>query len=161
MRDDLRTVENRRQEDVELRLLVGRRGDIVTDATRRFTRLRDLLASIHPGLESALDVTAKTGMHLLTRYVTPSEIRRETGENRGCDVRSQCAVRRWKSKEVKDLLAGLSQQPSGRWAQSDPGDAGEGGKQRRQSRDGRGLPDRPGPASEIGRCTRGTSGKAP
>ena len=41
---------------------------------------------------------------------------------------SQCAVRRWKSKEVQDLLAGLSQQSSGSWAQSDPGDAGEGGK---------------------------------
>jgi Domain of unknown function (DUF4158) len=35
----------------------------------------------------------------------------ETGTNRGCDVRSQCAVRRWEPKEVQDLLAGLSQQP--------------------------------------------------
>jgi hypothetical protein len=52
-------------------------------------------------------------------------------------------VRRWKSKEVQDLLAGLSQQPGGSWAQPDPGVAGEGGKQRRQSRDGLGLPDGP------------------
>ena len=78
-----------------------------------------------------------------------------------CDTKSQCAVRRWESKEVQDLLAGLSQQPGGSWAQSDPGGAGEGGKQRRQSRDGLVLPDGPGPASETGRYTRGTSGKAP
>ena len=45
-------------------------------------------------------------------------------------MRSQCAVRRWKSREVRDLLAGLSQQSGGSWAQPDPGDAGEGGKQR-------------------------------
>ena len=47
-----------------------------------------------------------------------------------CATRRWCAVRRWESKEVRDLLAGLSQQPGRSWAQSDPGDAGEGGKQR-------------------------------
>jgi len=72
-------------------------------------------------------------------------------------MRRMCAVRRWESKEVQDLLAGLSQQFSRSWAQSDPGDAGEGGKQRRQSRDGLVLPDEPGPASEIRRYTRGTN----
>jgi hypothetical protein len=41
-----------------------------------------------------------------------------------------CATRRWELKEVQDLLAGLSQQPSRSGAQSDPGDAGKGGKQR-------------------------------
>jgi len=78
-----------------------------------------------------------------------------------CDARSQCAVRPWESEEVQDLLAGLSQQPGGSWAQSDPGGAGEGRKQRRQSRDGLVLPDGQGPASETGRYTRGISGKAP
>lgn len=33
-----------------------------------------------------------------------------------------------------------------------------GGKQPRQRRDGPALPDGSGPASETGRCTRGTSG---
>ena len=28
-----------------------------------------------------------------------------------CATRRSCAVRRWESKEVQDLLAGLSQQP--------------------------------------------------
>ena len=47
-----------------------------------------------------------------------------------CDTRSQCAVKRREPKEVRDLLAGLSQQPGGSRAQSDPEDAGKGGEQR-------------------------------
>jgi transposase len=47
------------------------------------------------------------------------------------------------------------------WGQPDPGDAGEGGKRPRQRRDGPGLPDGPGLASETGRCTRGTSAVTP
>ncbi|NEA29472.1 IS110 family transposase [Actinomadura bangladeshensis] len=75
MRDDLRPVTAMREDDVELRLLVGRRTELVTDATRRANRLRELPASVHPGLERQVDVTGKTGLHLLTRYVTPAEIR--------------------------------------------------------------------------------------
>lgn len=75
MRDDLRQVTAMREADVELRLLVGRRAELVTAATRRANRLRELLASVHPGLERQLDVTGKIGLHLLTRYVTPAEIR--------------------------------------------------------------------------------------
>ncbi len=75
MRDDLRRVESMRTDDVDLRLLVGRRSEIVADQTRRATRLRDLLTSIHPGLERVVDVTTKTGLWLLTRYVTPADIR--------------------------------------------------------------------------------------
>jgi transposase len=75
MREDLRPVTAQRDVDVDLRLLVGRRSEIVTDQTRRAARLRDLLVSIHPGLERVVDVTGKAGLHLLTRYVTPAEIR--------------------------------------------------------------------------------------
>jgi transposase len=75
-RDDLRVLEQVREIDVELRLLAGRRGDIVADQTRRAQRIRDLLVSVFPGLEQVVDVTGKAGLHLLTRYVTPAEIRR-------------------------------------------------------------------------------------
>lgn len=75
MRDDLRVLQRLREDDVELRLLVGRRSEIVADQTRRAARLRDLLASINPGLERVVDVTTKTGIWLLTRYVTPGEFR--------------------------------------------------------------------------------------
>lgn len=75
VRDDLRLVTTPSEVDTELRLLVSRRHDLVTDQTRRIGRLRDLLTSIHPGLEHGLDVTTKTGMWLLARYVSPTEIR--------------------------------------------------------------------------------------
>ena len=75
-RDDLRVVEPAREIDVELRLLAGRRSEIVADQTRRAQRIRDLLVSVFPGLEQVVDVTGKAGLHLLTGYVTPAEIRR-------------------------------------------------------------------------------------
>jgi transposase len=75
-RGDLRPIEAASELDIELRLLVGRRRELVTDQTRRIGRLRDLLASIHPGLERVVDPTQKGSLWLLRRYVTPAEIRR-------------------------------------------------------------------------------------
>jgi transposase len=74
-RAELRPVEHAGEVDVELRLLVGRRRELVTDQTRRIGRLRDLLASIHPGLERIVDPTQKASLVLLSRYVTPAEVR--------------------------------------------------------------------------------------
>jgi transposase len=76
VRRDLRPVELGEEIDIEIRLLVGRRRDLVGDQTRRIGRLRDLLTSIHPGLERVIDPTQKTSLWLLSRYVTPGEIRR-------------------------------------------------------------------------------------
>jgi transposase len=75
-RRDLRPLEIGEEIDVEIRLLVGRRRDLVIDQTRRISRLRDLLASIHPGLERVVDPKQKAGLWLLSRYVTPTEIRK-------------------------------------------------------------------------------------
>ncbi|HSI97155.1 MAG TPA: IS110 family transposase, partial [Gaiellaceae bacterium] len=75
-RDDLRALEVESELDAELRLLVGRRRELVTEQTRRLVRLRDLLASIHPGLERTIDPTGKASLWLLRRYVTAAEIRR-------------------------------------------------------------------------------------
>jgi transposase len=75
-RTDLRRIEAAGELDVELRLLVARRRELVIDQTRRIGRLRDLLASIHPGLERIVEPTQKAGLWLLSRYVTPAEIRR-------------------------------------------------------------------------------------
>lgn len=58
-----------------IRLKVGRRRDLTEEQTRRLARLRGLLCSVHPELECGLDVTCKGPLTLLTRYVTPSEIR--------------------------------------------------------------------------------------
>jgi transposase len=74
-RRDLRPIEPLGELDAEIRLLVARRRELVGDQTRRVNRLRDLLASIHPGLERVVDPTTKAGQQLLGRYVTPAEIR--------------------------------------------------------------------------------------
>jgi transposase len=75
-RTDLRTIEPATEIDLEIRLLVGRRHDLVQAQTQRISRLRDLLVSIFPGLERVLDLSTKGPLFLLTRYVTPAELRR-------------------------------------------------------------------------------------
>lgn len=74
-RRDLRPVESLTELDLEMRMLVSRRRDLVDEQTRRLGRLHDLLAAVHPGLEQALDLTTKGPLWLLTRYVTPDELR--------------------------------------------------------------------------------------
>lgn len=75
-RDDLRRVSPIAEADADLALLVGRRQDLVVDQTRRISRLRDMLCSIHPGLERVVDPTNKISLALLANYATPAEIRR-------------------------------------------------------------------------------------
>lgn len=74
-RTDLRAIEPATELDLEIRLLVGRRRDLVDAQTQRLARLHDLLVGIFPGLERSLDLTTKGPLHLLTRFVTPAELR--------------------------------------------------------------------------------------
>jgi transposase len=74
-RRDLRPIQPPTELELELRLLVGRRGDLQGEQTRRLARLHDLLVGIHPGLERVLDLTTKGGLWLVSRYVTPAEVR--------------------------------------------------------------------------------------
>jgi transposase len=75
IRRDLRPIEAETERDLEIRLLAKRRRDLVDDQTRRLNRLRDLLVSIFPGLERALDFTTKGALWLVSKYVTPAELR--------------------------------------------------------------------------------------
>lgn len=74
-RADLRAIEPATELDLEIRLLVGRRRDLVDAQTQRLARLHDLLVGIFPGLERSLDLTTKGPLHLLTKFVTPAELR--------------------------------------------------------------------------------------
>jgi hypothetical protein len=74
-RRDLRPIEPVSELDLELRLLVGRRGDLQVEQTHCLARLHDLLVGVHPGLERVLDLTTKGGLWLVSRYVTPAEVR--------------------------------------------------------------------------------------
>jgi transposase len=73
-RPDLRAISLDDEATIAIRLLVGRRRDLTQDQTRRLSRLHQLLASIHPGLERALDLTTKAPLALISRFVTPREI---------------------------------------------------------------------------------------
>lgn len=75
---DFRPIRLQDDTVAELRLLVSRRGDLVVDQTRRISRIRYLLATIHPSLERTLDLTNQGPLVLLTRVVTASELRRLT-----------------------------------------------------------------------------------
>ena len=74
-RQDLRPIEPATELDLEIRLLVGRRRDLVAAQTQRLARLHDLLVGIFPGLERGLDLTTKGPLVLLTKFVTPAELR--------------------------------------------------------------------------------------
>ena len=73
---DLRPVLADDDTRVALRLKVGRRRDLMQEQVRRIARIRGLLCGIHPELEQAFDLCRKGPLALLTRYVTPTEIRR-------------------------------------------------------------------------------------
>ncbi|WP_225994803.1 MULTISPECIES: IS110 family transposase [Streptomyces] len=76
MRRDLRPIRPSDEAAIELKLLTGRRSDLVEDRTRVVNRLRGTLLSMFPALERALDVTNTGPLQLLTGYQTPSAIRR-------------------------------------------------------------------------------------
>jgi transposase len=105
-RSDLRPVDEITELEIAIRLVVGRRNDLVQEQTRRLSRLRDLLVGIHPGLEHVLDPTNKASLWLITRYVTPSEIRTAGRAALIKHFRKAKAVR---SRDVERLTdAGLS-----------------------------------------------------
>lgn len=74
-RTDLRAIEVEAEIDVDIRLLVGRRREMVIDQTRRLSRLRDLLSSLFPALERRVDVRTKTGLAFLSLFAAPHELR--------------------------------------------------------------------------------------
>jgi len=65
----------------ELKVLTGRRRDMVDDRTRAINRLRGHLNGIFPGLERELELPNVGPLVLLTGYQTPAAIRR-TGVRR-------------------------------------------------------------------------------
>lgn len=57
-------------------LLLARRRDLIADRTRSINRLRDVLLSIFPALERALELNGKGALILVRHYQSPSAIRR-------------------------------------------------------------------------------------
>ncbi len=108
---DLRPVLADDDTRVALRLKVGRRRDLMQDHVCRIARIRGLLCGIHPGLEQAFDLCCKGPLTLLTRYVTPTEIRRagkariaahlrKTPHLHGCEALAARAVEIAKAQRI-------------------------------------------------------------
>ena len=76
MRTDLGELEPGEEEVAELRILLGRRRDLVVDQNRTITRLGEALLSLSPALERALDLNRRGPLTLLTRYQSPQRLRR-------------------------------------------------------------------------------------
>jgi transposase len=75
MRRGLTVLRTDEESVVELRMLVARRQDLVGDRTRAVNRLRELLLSLCPALERALDLGNKGPLVLLTEYQRSAVIR--------------------------------------------------------------------------------------
>ncbi len=108
LRDDWREVTAEDEITLDLRILVGHRRDLVVDQTRRLQRLRETLTSMFPGLERAVDVTNLGDLHLLTRYVTPEEIRR-AGRRRITEYLLRAGVRRSYAEPLADKAIAAAQ----------------------------------------------------
>jgi transposase len=82
---------------VDLRLLTARRTDLIQDRTRGINRLRAVLLELFPALERALDLKRQGPVVLLTKYQTPSALRRAGARRveawlRGQGVRGAAAL---------------------------------------------------------------------
>jgi transposase len=76
MRRDLSPLEAGEEALAEMGLLVAHRRDLVVARTRAITRLRETLLCLFPGLERVLDLNRKGALVLVSRYRTPSAVRR-------------------------------------------------------------------------------------
>jgi transposase len=99
----------------DLKILTGRRTDLVADRTRTVNRLRAQLTGIFPGLERALDLTNTGPLTLLTGYQTPAAIRRIGAKRLETWLRNRHIVR-------PDRLAEIAVQAAERQHTSLPGE---------------------------------------
>ena len=75
MRRDLAPITPSDELVVELARLTSHRADLMADWVRGVNRLRDLLGSIFPALESSFDYSTRSALILVTGFCTPAEVR--------------------------------------------------------------------------------------
>jgi transposase len=75
MRRDLAVLRGDEELIAELRMLVARRQDLVSDRTRAVNRLHDQLLAISPALERALNLTNRGPLVLLSGFQSPAALR--------------------------------------------------------------------------------------
>lgn len=100
---------------IDLKILTGRRMDLVADRTRTVNRLRAQLTGIFPGLERALDLTNTGPLILLTGYQSPTALRRIGRKRLETWLRNRKVIR-------ADRLAETALEAAGRQHTSLPGE---------------------------------------
>ena len=109
MRSDVGELRACEEEITELRLLLGRRRDLITDQSRTITRLREALLSLFAALErAALDLNRRGPLTLLTHYQSPARLRR-AGQKRVAAYLRNRRVKGFNSVAHKALTAARSQ----------------------------------------------------
>jgi hypothetical protein len=74
-RGSLQEIRPRNEVVAEMRVLVAHRRDLLQDQTRRAARLREVLLSVFPGLEAALDLKRDGALLAVTKVATPAGAR--------------------------------------------------------------------------------------
>lgn len=115
IRRDLHPIRTGDETVTDLKILTGRRMDLVADRTRTVNRLRAQLSGIFPGLERALDLTNTGPLILLTGYQTPAALRRLGSKRLETWLRNR-------SVRNADQLAGTAVQAAERQHTSLPGE---------------------------------------
>jgi transposase len=108
MRSNLAQIVPGEGDLAELQLLLARRRDLVADRTRSINRLRDVLLSLFPALERALDLNAKGALILVRHYQSPSAIRR-VGHRRLATFLKNRSVKGAEDKAHKAITAAKAQ----------------------------------------------------
>lgn len=108
MRSDLGELKPGEEEVAELRILLGRRRDLITDQNRAITRLGETLLSLFPALERALDLNRRGPLTLLTHYQSPAQLRR-AGHKRVAAYLKKRRVKGFEGVAGKALSAARSQ----------------------------------------------------
>ncbi|SEC36779.1 Transposase IS116/IS110/IS902 family protein [Streptomyces sp. 3213] len=115
VRRDLHPIRVTDDTVTDLKLLTGRRTDLVADRTRTVNRLRAQLTGIFPGPERALDLTNTGPLTLLTGYQTPAAVRRIGAKRLETWLRNRHVVR-------PDRLAEIAVKAAERQRSSLPGE---------------------------------------
>jgi transposase len=108
MRPDLSELEPAEEEVAQLRILLGRRRDLVIDQNRTITRLGEALLLLSPALQRALDLNRRGSLTLLTHYQSPAQLRR-AGQKRVAAYLRNRGVKGFDSVAGKALTAAKSQ----------------------------------------------------
>lgn len=110
IRRDLTAVDQTTEVVRNLGILTARRADLIADRVRMINRLRDLMNSVFPTLETEFDYSScKGALVLLTGYSSPQQLRR-TGEKRLSAWLHRRHVRGYAAVAAKAIAAAAAQQ---------------------------------------------------